>query len=164
MTKKTVVIGIGNPLRGDDGVGWAVVEALADVAAAWGITAVTTHQLLPELLDTIQDAAQVIFVDASVAGEAGCVAVTPIQPATDGPAASHQMHPGVLLALGRELYGRMPSAYLITVAGHDFGYQETLTVPVQQSIAAVLRQVQQLVNAPHLFPDQPFPPDNRQTQ
>lgn len=145
---KTVVIGIGNPLRGDDGVGWAVVAALESVAAAWGLTAVHAHQLLPELIDEFRCASQVIFVDASVAGEPGTITVTPIQPATDGPAASHQMHPGVLLALGMKIYGRMPSAHLLTVAGQDFGYTETLSVPVAQAVTAVLQQIQQLIQAP----------------
>ncbi len=144
---KTVVIGIGNPLRGDDGVGWAVVEALDSVTAAWGITAVHAHQLLPELIDDFCQASQVIFVDASVAGEPGTITVTPIQPATNGPAASHQMHPGVLLALGVKLYGRMPTAHLITITGGDFGYTETLSAPVEQAVTAVLGQIQQLIEA-----------------
>ncbi|MBK8905361.1 MAG: hydrogenase maturation protease [Anaerolineaceae bacterium] len=148
MTQKTVVIGIGNPLRGDDGVGWAVVEALESVAAAWRVTAVHTHQLLPELIDDFCQASQVIFVDASVGGEPGSMAVTPIQPATDGPAASHQMHPGVLLAMGMKLYGRMPSAHLITVTGQEFGYTETLSAPVEQAVTAVLHKIQQLLEAP----------------
>ncbi len=145
---KTVVIGIGNPLRGDDGVGWAMVEALEEVAEAWGLTAVYAHQLLPELIDEFRCARRVVFVDASVSGEAGAVTVTAVPPTTDGPAASHQMHPGVLLALGMKLYGRMPSAYLITVTGQDFGYTETLSAPVEQAVTAVLHQIQQLIQAP----------------
>jgi hydrogenase maturation protease len=154
---KTVVIGIGNPLRGDDGVGWAVVEALASVAAAWGITAVHTHQLLPELIDDFRCASQVIFVDASVAGEPGTIAVTPIQSATNGPAASHQMHPGVLLALGVKIYGRMPTAHLITITGQDFGYTETLSAPVVQAVTAVLHQIQELIQAPAPVSGPTFP-------
>jgi len=145
---KTVVIGIGNPLRGDDGVGWAVVAALASVAAGWGITAVHTHQLLPELIDEFRCASQVIFVDASVVGEPGTVAIASIAPTLSGPAASHQMHPGVLLALGVKIYGRMPTAHLITITGRDFGYTETLSAPVVQAVTAVLHQIQQLVQAP----------------
>jgi Ni,Fe-hydrogenase maturation factor len=51
-----LVIGYGNPLRGDDRVGWVVAERLREVA---GVTAVTTHQLLPEHADLIQQAAHV---------------------------------------------------------------------------------------------------------
>lgn len=143
---KTVVVGIGNPLRGDDGAGWAVVEALLANPTA-GVTAVSTHQLLPELLDLIRDAAQVIFVDASVVGEPGTIKTTAVQPAADGPAASHQLHPAVLLALGIELYGCMPPAHLITLTGQDFGYHEQLSPSVQQAIPQVLDLIEEVVQA-----------------
>ena len=96
---KTVVIGMGNPLRGDDGAGWAVVDALWANPIA-GVTAVSTHQLLPEHIDLFQEAAQVIFVDASEVGELGEVMVTAVSPTTEGRAARHHLHPAVLLALG----------------------------------------------------------------
>ncbi len=147
MTNKTVVIGIGNPLRGDDGAGWAVVEALAAVAAGWGITAVATHQLLPELLDDLHTARAVIFVDASVNGEPGSVAVTAVQPSPDGPASSHQIGPAVLLAMGVELYGRMPPAHLITITGQDFGFHEQLTPAVQPAIAEAVCQIEKIIQA-----------------
>jgi hydrogenase maturation protease len=147
MTEKTVVIGIGNPLRGDDGIGWAVVEALTDVAVGWGVTAVATHQLLPELLDDLHAARVVIFVDASVNGQPGSVAVTAVQPSPDGPASSHQIGPAVLLAMGVELYGRIPPAHLITITGQDFGFHEQLSPAVRKTIAEVVRQVEQIMQA-----------------
>ena len=139
---ETWVVGIGNPLRGDDGAGWAVVEALAELTAD-PVQTICVHQLLPELLDSIHLAGQVIFVDASVDGKPGSVMVTSIQPATDGPASSHQLHPAVLLAMGVKLYGRMPSATLITISGQDFGYQETLSLPVQQAVQEAICQIMQ---------------------
>ena len=145
MTEKMVVIGIGNPLRGDDGIGWAVVEALADVADGWGVTAVATHQLLPELLDDLHAARAVIFVDASVNGQPGSVAVTAVQPSPDGPASSHQIGPAVLLAMGMELYGLMPPAHLITITGQDFGFHEQLSPIVEQAVAETLRQIAKVI-------------------
>lgn len=141
--QKIVVIGIGNPLRGDDSVGWAVVEALwADSLP--GITAVTTHQLLPELIEQFYQASQVIFVDASVEGEPGDVCVTAVLPSTDGPAASHHVHPGVLMAFGEKLYGKMPPATLITITGQDFSYKEQLSSSVQEAIPQAIMQICEL--------------------
>lgn len=140
---KTVVIGMGNPLRGDDGAGWAVVDAIWAKPIA-EVTAVSTHQLLPEHIDLFRPAAQVIFVDASVVGEAGVVSVTAVAPATEGPAASHHLHPGVLLALGVKIYGRMPPATLITITGDDFGYQEALSARVQRGVETAVCQIRQL--------------------
>lgn len=146
MKSEKWVVGIGNPLRGDDGAGWAVVEALAELAVG-PMQAVCVHQLLPELLDSIHTAEQVIFVDATVDSEPGSVMVTSIQPATDGPASSHQLHPAVLLAMGIELYGRMPSASLITITGQDFGYQEQLSPIVQQAVTAAVCQIEKMMQA-----------------
>ncbi|GJM41050.1 MAG: hydrogenase [Ardenticatenaceae bacterium] len=144
---KTVVIGIGNPLRGDDGVGWAVIEALEAESGA-PITAVSAHQLLPEHIDLFRLEAQVIFVDASVEGTAGEVTVTAVPATKDGPAASHHLHPGVLLALGEKLYGRMPPAHLITISGQAFGYEEKLSLPAREAIAIVVNQIKQLAVVP----------------
>ena len=146
MRSETWVVGIGNPLRGDDGAGWAVVEALADLAID-SIQTVGVHQLLPELLDSIHAAERVIFVDARANGEPGRVMVTSIQPTSDGPASSHQLHPAVLLAMGMELYGRMPSATLITITGEDFGFQEHLSPAVQQAIIEAVCQIEKFMQA-----------------
>ena len=130
-----LVLGYGNPLRGDDGVGWVAAERLQGAA---GITAAPLHQLLPEHADLIQTAAHVIFVDATVVGEPGAVRVQALAPAPYGLAASHQMSPGLLLAMARTLYGCCPPAHLITITGQDFGYAETLSPPVQLSVERVI--------------------------
>ncbi|MCL4804536.1 MAG: hydrogenase maturation protease, partial [Anaerolineae bacterium] len=64
-----LVIGYGNPLRGDDGVGWRVVEALEESLSASSLIAV--HQLTPELAGTISEVGQVVFVDATAGNSPG---------------------------------------------------------------------------------------------
>jgi hydrogenase maturation protease len=44
----TLLIGYGNPLRGDDGLGWQVADQVARDADK-SIKVVATHQLTPEL-------------------------------------------------------------------------------------------------------------------
>ena len=60
-----LVIGYGNTLRRDDGVG----PKLADAVAALGLTGVRTLAcalLTPELAEAVSQAQRVIFVDAAV--------------------------------------------------------------------------------------------------
>jgi hydrogenase maturation protease len=59
-----LVIGIGNPLRRDDGAGWW----LARRAEPWLPAAQlrTVHQLTPELAEDLAAAARVLFIDAWV--------------------------------------------------------------------------------------------------
>ena len=54
-----LIIGYGNTLRGDDGAGRRVVEALADTLPPGA--AVSLHQLTPEWAETISHVDHVIF-------------------------------------------------------------------------------------------------------
>ncbi len=74
-------------------------------------------------------------------GEPGTVRITSITPDLTGPASSHQMGPGVLLAYTQELYGYCPPAHLITIAGAQFGYEETLSPLLQAKLEAICQDV-----------------------
>src|SRR2546421_12899232 len=78
-----LVIGYGNPLRTDDGVGWQVAQQLATDLAD-DVDVIGTHQLTPELAEPISRAGLVVFVDAGVGGEPGHVGCRLIAPAGDG--------------------------------------------------------------------------------
>ncbi len=71
-----LVIGYGNELRGDDGIGPHVVSELAALELPGVLTRIV-HQLLPELAAELADTCLVIFVDAQlrISGErsTGCV-------------------------------------------------------------------------------------------
>ena len=85
---KVLVIGYGNPLREDDGIGWRVVEEIENgeivgVLQSLGncqLETVAVHQLLPELAGDVSEAELVIFVDASVEGKPGTIAVRELAP------------------------------------------------------------------------------------
>lgn len=62
-----IVIGVGNPWRGDDGIGHAVVHALQDTP---GLTTATTSGEPAELMDLWRGYEHVILVDAIVTGAA----------------------------------------------------------------------------------------------
>ena len=81
MTGNALIVGYGNPLRGDDGVGQAVARAFAGEAAIDGVDALACHQLTPELAERFAAAARVVLIDAAAGREAGGVSVVPLQPA-----------------------------------------------------------------------------------
>ena len=147
---KPLVIGYGNPLRGDDGVGWRVAEALAVALPEGTADVLAVHQLTPELSDPISHAAMVVFIDAAADGEVGRVACFELggddagsQPALQG---SHQMSPDTLLAMAEALFGRRPVAYLVTIAGESFDLSEALSPVVEAAVlvavAAVLTEIE----------------------
>ncbi len=132
-----LVIGYGNPLRRDDGVGWAVIEALLAQAPP-NMTCLAVHQLTPELSEQVAHADVVILIDASVEGEAGDIHITPILPCKDGtPTLTHHLSPRGLLDMVRWLYDKTPFTLLMTITGADFGIGEGLSDVVQGKVASL---------------------------
>jgi hydrogenase maturation protease len=137
---KTLVIGYGNTLRGDDGVG----PRVADAVAGWGlpdVEAIAVHQLTPELAEPLADARVAIFVDARLAGAGESFRIRPIE--AGGPAAGlgHTGDPRSLLALAQGAFGRHPRAWLITVPAADLAMGEGLSPAVERQRQAVLRHI-----------------------
>jgi hydrogenase maturation protease len=117
MTARPLVIGYGNRLRGDDGVGWLVADALADDPRMRGVDVLAVHQLTPDLVEEVAHASRVVFVDAllDTVARPGLVAVARLEPDPDARALAHHLGPGVILSLADAVYGCAPAAFLVTV-------------------------------------------------
>ena len=148
MIKKSLIVGYGNPLRGDDGVGQAAARALAHEAAIDGAEVVSCHQLMPELAESLATVDLVVFVDAAAGIEPGRVVVRPVQ-SVAGPSAGliHHVAPGALLSLSEKLYGRSPEAFLVTVGAGSLALGEGLSEAVAAALPKVIAAVRQLVLA-----------------
>jgi hydrogenase maturation protease len=66
---RTVVIGVGNPLRGDDGVGVRVAQELADGPLPEGVAVADGGTGGLDLLFVLEQAERVVLIDAA---EMGC--------------------------------------------------------------------------------------------
>jgi len=142
------VVGFGNPLRGDDGVGCSAARLLAADPRLEGAAVLARHQLTPELATDIAGASLVILVDASVDddGAAGAVAVRSIQPRRDSPLSwSHHLDPAALTGLAEALYDHMPPMVLISVAGIAFTDGDRLSPAVQRALPEVVERVARAV-------------------
>ena len=140
MNTRLLVIGYGNELRRDDGVGPRAARAVA----AWqlpGVEGVAAHQLTPELAARIGEAERVVFVDA---GQDDVVQTQPINPGRNAPLLAHTGEPRDLLALAEALYGRCPEAWLVTVPAPELGFGEGLSAAAEHGLAEALRQIRAL--------------------
>ncbi len=152
-----LVIGYGNALRTDDGVGPRVAELLAGDPRLAGATVTACHQLSPELADDMRSATLVVLVDATTEAPPGAVVVRRVE-AVDAAGAgggggarggvgptSHHVDPGVLLALTRDLYGATPATHVVSVGVADMGLGEALSPGVAAALPAVVEAVVRVV-------------------
>jgi len=140
-----LVIGVGNPLRGDDGLGWHVIRGLRAALPAGGTELIACYQLTPELAEPVARARRVIFVDAADGEEPGAINVQPVDPGSSTPAAfSHQLDPPALMHYAKQLYGSQPEAWTVSVNGKAYGYSETLSDVVRSSWGTVLNLIRDL--------------------
>jgi hydrogenase maturation protease len=145
MSDRALVIGYGNALRRDDGLGWHAASCLARDERLAGATVLQRHQLTPELAVDISRASFVVFVDAS-RGPAAQVAVDPVTPAAVAAIPwSHHVDPAILLALARDLYGRAPDAVAVSVGVASVAMGGRLSHVLQRLLPEVVDTVARLV-------------------
>lgn len=138
----TVVIGYGNPLRGDDGVGPIVAERVGRLQPH--VQVLTPHQLLPELADAVSRASLVVFIDAAADGAPGDISCDPVKADADS-RLDHVLSPSALLQLARTAYGYEPLAWLVRVNGHAFDFGPALSAPVAGAIPGAVEVVRHLI-------------------
>jgi hydrogenase maturation protease len=137
-----LVIGYGNPLRGDDGVGWVVAERLASRA---GVEVVTTQMLVPELAERVAAATTVIFVDARVGTDQGSVHCDAISSRAERHPLGHVASPESLLRLAEALSSHRPPAFVVSVTGADFDFRATLSEAVLHAVPGTIQLIERLI-------------------
>jgi hydrogenase maturation protease len=136
-----LIIGWGNPLRGDDGFGFVAAERLQERLRETGVEVLALHQLAPELMEPIAQAERVVFIDASADGEPGQLVSRDLLPSTHEEAFTHHASPAGLLAGAQWLYGKAPEAVLYTVRGESFAFGEGLSRGVRAAVAQVVKAI-----------------------
>ncbi|MGA2602687.1 MAG: hydrogenase maturation protease [Verrucomicrobiia bacterium] len=141
---KALVLGYGNRSRNDDGVGWFVVERLAELELP-GVELLTSHQLDIDHAEVISRFDTVVFVDAAVPQSPRPMARTLVKPNFRGHAVAHYLTPSDLLELAVTLFGHAPRAFLFSIRGHDFNFGTTLSAPTECAAREAVRQISPLV-------------------
>jgi hydrogenase maturation protease len=135
-----LVIGYGNTLRGDDGVGPRVAEAVGRRRLP-GVRTLICPLLTPELADQISRAEKVIFVDAAVDAP-NAVQWRRLEANETSQLMAHAADPRTMLALARDVFGRVPEAWWLTIPAVDLGFREALSPEVQRGFAEAVEKIQ----------------------
>ncbi|MFH7243432.1 MAG: hydrogenase maturation protease [Spirulina sp.] len=147
---KTLVLGYGNTLRGDDGVGYCLAEAVE----GWNwdnVEAYPCHQLTPDLAALIAEQERVFFVDAALPQDPHSpLILTRLMPGAEPTLTftGHHSNPMDLLILAQQLYGQSPLAYTLLLPTWAMGYGEDLSPIAQTGLRQGLRWLKELILNP----------------
>jgi hydrogenase maturation protease len=133
---RTLVIGIGNPGRHDDGLGPALVELL-EAARLEGVAFDSNYQLNVEDALVCSEHETVIFADASETAEAP-FSFAELEPAREIAFTTHELSPAAVLALCEELYGRRPKAWTLAIRGYEWHIDEGLSPRAEINLSSAL--------------------------
>ena len=134
-----LVIGYGNTLRQDDGVGPKVAETVAALDLP-GVRTLACPLLTPELAEPLSQACVVIFVDAAVDAPRE-VQMRKLAPAETSQVMAHAASPATLLALARDVFGHAPQAWWLTIPVADLGIGEAFSPLAQRGFETAVEAV-----------------------
>ena len=143
---KTLVLGLGNPLRGDDGVGPRIIEELTRQGLPEGVTALDVGNAGLDLLNILEGWERAVIVDAAEMGrEPGrFVRFTPDEARLTQAGDHVSLHNAGLseaLALANALGRTLPELVIFGVQPAEVDWKAELSSPVEAAIPALTEAV-----------------------
>lgn len=142
-------MGLGNPILGDDGIGWEVVRQLSEAIHSPEIEFDQVALGGISLMERMVGYGRVIIIDAMTTGqfESGSVHVFPHsdlpRPLSGHLASAHDASLQEALALGREIGADLPSEIQIIAieTPHVYDFSEELSSDAQHAVSLAIREV-----------------------
>ena len=152
--QRTVVVGVGNEFRRDDGAGPEVIARLRALqpgdASLSGVTLALSDGEPGRMIDLWEGTRLAVVIDAVLdpampPGYRYQVAVDALTGVVDGAASSHSIGLGDTVELARVL-GRLPARLTVfAVVGCDFGFGTELTAEVAAAVPELVERVREIV-------------------
>ena len=140
-----LVIGYGNTLRRDDGLGPRLADTIEQLKLP-GVQTISPALLTPELAEPIAQACRVVFVDASIEPQA-TVKLRRLSAAPSSQIMAHTADPKTLLALARDVFGHAPQAWSLTIPAYDLTLGEHLSPKARPALARAVKKLTSLIKA-----------------
>lgn len=137
-----LVIGYGNLLRSDDGVGAKVAEAIEELHLP-NVRTLVCQQLSPEHAEPISRSRTVIFVDAAVDAPKE-VKLRKLEPGQTSQLMAHAADPRTMLALARDVFGHAPEAWWLTIPAVKLDFGHDLSPTAQRGFETAVQEIKKL--------------------
>jgi len=154
---KTLVIGLGNPILGDDGVGWAVVESLQSTVHCPPFTVIETASLGGlSLMERMLGYDRVVLVDSMETGQGpvGSVQTFPLaslpDPMSGHSASAHDTSLMTALRTAQQIGADIPNRVDVVAieAQNVYDFSEELSPPVAAAVPVAVEYVMKLLEDP----------------
>ena len=150
---RLLLLGYGNPGRGDDALGPELISRLEQLAAekqlpaSLDITLLTDFQLQVEHALDLQHQDLVLFVDAHLTTSPP-FCFERVRPDPVPSFSTHWVSPGTLLKVVQDLQGEAPPTYLLGIRGYQYELGEPLSAEAQAHLEDAIKRVLALLNQP----------------
>jgi hydrogenase maturation protease len=119
------IVGVGNTIRGDDGIGNYICNAIEQMQVP-GVNTMLVQQLEAELIEDLLHFDHVLITDASIEGKDADL--YKLYPHDESPlSSSHHLNAAMLAALSEKVYGIKMSLFICAVRGYDFNIGDTIS-------------------------------------
>lgn len=164
---KTLVIGLGNPILGDDGVGWVVLDALQQQLAATPLSSPVELDKLSlgglSLMERMVGYDQVVLVDAVQTGKLPegsvrrCRLEDLYEPSAGHVSAAHDTSLMNALQVGRSLGASLPQQVAVVTieAQRVYDFSEELSAPVAGAVPEATQRVLEILDELERQEEQP---------
>lgn len=141
-----IVVGVGNPYRGDDGAGWAVIDELSKTLDAKFL--LKSRADLGDFLEIFSSHSIVYIVDACLSDapigswrriDALQEEIPPERPQTS----THGLSLSQIFALAKNLHQLPSQLTLYVIAGKEFQMKDCLSPPIQAAVQEVAQEIWQ---------------------
>jgi hydrogenase maturation protease len=151
---RTLILGLGNPILGDDGVGIAIARAVKEIYSALpGLDVIEASLTGRFLLDVIRGYKTVIVTDAIMTQQnasAGSIYRLTVDDLGDSvkPYASHALDLRTTVELGHKLGYEMPETILIYAVEikENMVFREGLSPAIEAAVMPVARRIMEELN------------------
>lgn len=156
MKENSLIIGIGNYDRQDDGVAWHILCGLAKTLGrdvpqdpyGEGFEPIGekphllfTLQIYPEMAELISNYDHVCFIDAHTGAIPTELQAIKIEPDFQHSPLTHHMTPETVLSLTYTVSNSKPEGFLVSVRGYQFGFAQTLSPKTTELSVSAIQEI-----------------------
>ncbi len=132
----SLIYGIGNVGRQDDGLGWAFIDWLERESLCPKAELMRHYQLHLEDAGLISYKKQVLFVDATKSNDIEAFHLEQIEPKMDFSFTSHAISIPSIMATCQQCFDFVPEVSLLTIRGYEWELQLGLTEQAETNLKA----------------------------